>query len=197
MNINKKVLKSADIYNACNGEYREELRINKKYVLESQNHQIIQTPRGLKIIIDKDADDLDKVFLSRGNVVPPDEILDMKKPDDVKIPMKLREDFEGGQKLPDSDLLKAIHYFASAKFDEDEKNSLINSMDETALISMGLLIESWCDELVTDEAVNLFLERYEKIEPTLMLSDYEEEDDDDDEENSNEDEEQQEEEEEV
>lgn len=52
--------------------------------------------------------------------MPPDELLDMMKLDSLKIPMKLREDFKDDAKLPDSDLLKVIHYFVSKKLGEEK-----------------------------------------------------------------------------
>ncbi|GMM33867.1 hypothetical protein DASC09_011920 [Saccharomycopsis crataegensis] len=58
------------------------------------------------------------------------------------------------QKMPDSGLLEALHYYVSAKFTlpEDKLPSsgsyLLNSMDETALIALGIVVEEWMKELV-------------------------------------------------
>ncbi|RCK62840.1 RNA polymerase I-specific transcription initiation factor RRN10 [Candida viswanathii] len=188
MNISEngeKLLKTTNVYSACNGEYHRGQRLNRKYIEESKDHELIRTKRGLRVVIDKDARDSDKVFISEGRTVPPDEILDAMKPDSLKIPMKLREDFkddgEMGQVsgLPDSDLLKAIHYFVSKKYDKvvDKKRRkrMVQELDETALIAMGLLVESWCDEFVTDEVAKMFTKEYPKEEPSILQEDDEEE----------------------
>ncbi|RCK58956.1 hypothetical protein Cantr_07442 [Candida viswanathii] len=179
MNISEngeKLLKTTNVYSACNGEYHRGQRLNRKYIEESKDHELIRTKRGLRVVIDKDARDSDKVFISEGRTVPPDEILDAMKPDSLKIPMKLREDFKDGETaqpgLPDSDLLKAIHYFVSRKYDKvvDKKGRkrMVQELDETALIAMGLLVESWCDEFVTDEVAKMFTKEYPKEEPSIL-----------------------------
>lgn len=179
MNISEKgekLIHSTNVYNSCNGDYRRGQRINREYIAASKDHELIKTKRGVKVVIDKNANDLDQVFISEGRVIPPDEILDSMKPDSLKIPMKLRGDFKGDSSmLPDSDLLKAIHYFVSKKYDKvlDRKGQrrMIQSLDETALMAMGLLLESWCDEIITNEVAKMFTKKYPKEDPPLIQSD--------------------------
>lgn len=80
--------------------------------------------------------------------LPPDQVLFRNK----NAPIRYEENdmyfahrnLPDGSRLPDSDLLKAIHAYASdfygsgmlGKCDEDFK-----SMDETALIALGILLE--------------------------------------------------------
>lgn len=187
MNISEKggnLIKKTNVYSACNGEYRRGQRMDRKYINESKDHELIQTKKGDNIVIDEKANDLDKVFLTEGRTIPPDEILDLLKPDNLKLPMKLRDDFERPSELPGSDLLKVIHYFVSKKFDKVlDKNGgkrMIQSLDETALIAMGLLLESWCDELITDEVAKLFTKEYAEDEPDILDSENNLEEDDDD-----------------
>lgn len=174
--VDRTLLNSTNVYNASNGEYHVNQNLNRTYIHNSKHHKLIETPQGLKVVIDKKANDLDKVFYARGKVVPPDELLDMMKLDSIKIPMKLREEFKEDTKLPDSDLLKVIHYFVSKKLGEQtskgDTNKMVQSMDETALIAMGLLIESWYEELITDETARHFLTTH-KDDPTILLSDEE------------------------
>ncbi|KAI5954200.1 hypothetical protein KGF54_001975 [Candida jiufengensis] len=176
--LDRKLLNNSNIYNACNGDYHENRAINRKYLVdnkESINHKLIKTPQGIKIIIDKSASDLDDVFFKYGNSFPPDDLLDMIKPGHLKIPIVYNSN------LPSSDLLKAIHYFVSKKYSHDEKDTVINevekngkrsrlrkddkkripkyldSMDESSLLFMGMLIESWCDDLITEDVCKMFL----------------------------------------
>lgn len=51
-------------------------------------------------------------------------------------------------------------------------SKMVQSMDETALIAMGLLIESWCEELITDDTAKHFLTTHND-DPTILLSDEE------------------------
>ncbi|KAI5962562.1 uncharacterized protein KGF55_003638 [Candida pseudojiufengensis] len=183
MNISgreRKLINNSNIYNACNGDYHVKRNINRKYIVENRdsiNHKLVKTPQGIKLIIDKSSSDLDQVFQKYGRSIPPDEILEMMKPGNLKIPIV--ED----PLLPNSDLLNSIHYYLSKKYSHEELTSAnkrlkrsktksadggrkalrydkyLESMDESSLIFMGMLIESWCDELITDEVCKMYLER--------------------------------------
>lgn len=84
--VDRTLLNSTNVYNASNGEYHVNQNLNRTYIHNSKHHKLIETPQGLKVVIDKKANDLDKVFYARGKVVPPDELLDMMKLDSIKIP---------------------------------------------------------------------------------------------------------------
>ncbi|KXS95134.1 hypothetical protein AC578_2882 [Pseudocercospora eumusae] len=84
----------------------------------------------------------------RGNPMPPDQVLFSR----ADAPVRYQEDdkyfahrhLPPNQRLPDSDLLKAIHsyasdFYGSGKLGNPRKD--FKSLDETALIAMGVLIE--------------------------------------------------------
>jgi hypothetical protein len=87
--------------------------------------------------------------VSRSNIaVPPEEVLFRRK----GAPVRYDEDdiycadrhLQPHQRLPDSDLLKTIHAYASdfyAKATPDGGKSDFKSLDETALLAMGILLE--------------------------------------------------------
>lgn len=91
--------------------------------------------------------------------VSPDEILATKIDHSVPIPFKTREDLlkdtendknEGlfhGEILPRIDL-KVLHYFAT-QLCLQKYPHLINTMDETCMITLGLLVEQWIEEYLT------------------------------------------------
>lgn len=81
-------------------------------------------------------------------IAPPEEILYRRK----DAPVRYEEDDEyfqdrhlrPDQKLPESDLLKTIHAYVAdyyARTTPDEGRSDERSLDETALIAMGILLE--------------------------------------------------------
>jgi hypothetical protein len=65
--------------------------------------------------------------------------------------------------LPNSDLLKAIHTHASdfygALEDSEDAEDDFQSMEETALLAMGILMEETADEILGQEGFLTFLER--------------------------------------
>jgi hypothetical protein len=87
--------------------------------------------------------------VSRSNIaVPPQEVLFRRR----GAPIRYEEDdiycadrhLEPHQRLPDSDLLKTIHAYASdfyANATADGGKSDFKSLDETALLAMGILLE--------------------------------------------------------
>lgn len=64
------------------------------------------------------------------------------------------------QKLPDSDLLKAIHTYTSDFYGRATNHSQINykSMDETALIALGILLEEAAAECLGETGDMAFAE---------------------------------------
>ncbi|KXT10838.1 hypothetical protein AC579_1942 [Pseudocercospora musae] len=83
-----------------------------------------------------------------GNPMPPDQVLFSR----ADAPVRYQEDdkyfahrhLPSSQRLPDSDLLKAIHSYASDFYGSGKLGNPRNdfkSLDETALIAMGILIE--------------------------------------------------------
>ncbi|SCU91339.1 LADA_0F09362g1_1 [Lachancea dasiensis] len=93
-----------------------------------------------------------------GRKVSADEILSQKVNNLVPIPFKSREDLElaasadkrdgvyTGDLMPQIDL-KVLHYYATQLVVQKYPH-LINCFDETALVTLGLLVEEWvCDYL--------------------------------------------------
>lgn len=77
-----------------------------------------------------------------------DDLLAIYKPSSFKykIPLKARTEFTEKERLPSSDLLKALHYYASSKLAEMSKRSEL--LDETLLLLFGIVIEDYIDELI-------------------------------------------------
>ncbi|KAG5420404.1 hypothetical protein I9W82_002285 [Candida metapsilosis] len=169
MNItesSKKQLNESNVYEASNGDYHESRLVNRRYIVQNDTpHKLIPKRKGLKLVIDKDANDLDKVFRSKGRTIPPDEILDMMKPGKLKIPFADPES-KGEKLLPSSELIKCIHYFVARKYTKDFKDAskYLECMDETALLAMGMMIESWVDEIVTEDTCKMFLQRDDNMD---------------------------------
>ncbi|CAB4255534.1 similar to Saccharomyces cerevisiae YBL025W RRN10 Protein involved in promoting high level transcription of rDNA, subunit of UAF (upstream activation factor) for RNA polymerase I [Maudiozyma barnettii] len=99
--------------------------------------------------------------------VSPDEILATKVSHSVPIPFKTRDDLERdtradreeglfhGDVLPRIDL-KVLHYFAT-QLCLQKYPHLINAMDETCMITLGLVVEQWIEEYLTsinDEVIS-------------------------------------------
>ncbi|ORY12124.1 hypothetical protein BCR34DRAFT_456667, partial [Clohesyomyces aquaticus] len=65
------------------------------------------------------------------------------------------------QKLPSSDLLKAIHAYISKFYERSEERENLKafrSMDETALIALGILVEESAREVLGETGHLAFLE---------------------------------------
>ena len=66
------------------------------------------------------------------------------------------------QQLPESDLLKALHTYASDFYSRATNNKGIvdyESLDETALLAMGFLVEAWADDVLGETGHLAFVER--------------------------------------
>lgn len=71
------------------------------------------------------------------------------------------EELPVDQPLPDSDLLKAIHAYTSdlyANATSDRGQSSWRSMDETALIALGFLLEETANEALEETGDMVFVE---------------------------------------
>ncbi len=66
----------------------------------------------------------------------------------------LRDD----QVLPDSDLLKAVHAYASEFYGRRGGATDFESFDETALIAIGVLLEEWAGDVLGAEGEGAFVE---------------------------------------
>ncbi|ABN68467.2 hypothetical protein PICST_50972, partial [Scheffersomyces stipitis CBS 6054] len=152
----------ADVYRAVDGEYTKGRQIHKENLALSPYHEKKLSPNGnkLDVVLDKDAPDYDDMFISKGSSIPPDELLEILKPGHLKIPIKHRDEFAEDRQLPSSELLKVIHYFASKKFTSTKKGEveMARTMDESALLALGILVESWVDRMVDENTVKMFVD---------------------------------------
>ena len=87
------------------------------------------------------------------------------------------DDLEENQILPDSDLLKAVHAYASDFYNKataSHGSIDFNSMDETALIAFGILLEESAGAILGQTGDLVFVEGQTKdTEPTLNNSESE------------------------
>ncbi|ODV79989.1 uncharacterized protein CANTADRAFT_49371 [Suhomyces tanzawaensis NRRL Y-17324] len=143
------------VYQACDSQYTKGRAYYRDRLLKSPHHQVLESNKQILLVIDRDADDLDRMIYRRGNVVPADEMLDSIKPSSIKIPVKFRDEFPEGHNLPPSELLKVLHHYAAKKFSDEPL--MARRFDETALLAMGMLVEQWVDEVVDEKAVKLYL----------------------------------------
>lgn len=76
------------------------------------------------------------------------------------------------QTLPDSDLLKAVHAYAADFYGAMGENGevMFRSMDETALLAMGVLMEEAAEELLGPTGDTVFVDG-EKIDNSTTLRD--------------------------
>lgn len=63
-----------------------------------------------------------------------------------------------GIELPDSDLLKAVHVYAAEFYGRRGGEVDFCSLDETALIGVGVLLEEWVDVVLGREGEGVFVE---------------------------------------
>lgn len=171
MNVTSGDYLGANIYQACNNEFRKSVHINRAKLSQSSHHEVTQSKTGkLDIILDRDANDIDNMFLSKGTAIPPDEILLYVNKTRLKIPIKHREEFPSHNQLPSSDLLNVLHYYTSDKVSQSKINMIMErSCDETALLAFGVMVELWIDEAINDNVMRLFLEKEEQeIKPDIF-----------------------------
>ncbi|OAX83185.1 hypothetical protein ACJ72_02459 [Emergomyces africanus] len=104
--------------------------------------------------------------------VTPEEVLFRR----VNAPVRYEEtDFyfaherlTSDQRLPDSDMLKALHTYASdfyANATLDQGHADYQSMDETALIALGILLEEAANESLGETGDMVFVEGEEITDP--------------------------------
>ncbi|MCJ1424893.1 hypothetical protein MMC29_002781 [Sticta canariensis] len=67
-------------------------------------------------------------------------------------------DLAPGIELPDSDLLKAVHAYAAGFYGRTGGVAAFGSLDETALIAVGVLLEEWGDAVLGKTGHEVFLE---------------------------------------
>ncbi|PVH16343.1 uncharacterized protein CXQ87_004218 [Candidozyma duobushaemuli] len=155
----------ANVYDASNDGYVRDVELNMDSLLRSKHHMSSFTKnKQRKVLLDPQAPDYEDVFIEKGNPMGPDDILEAIKPSALRIPVPQREEIPV---LPSSDLLKALHYYSSHSGLQE------HSCDETALLSLGMLVEQWADELVTDDYAKMFAEESQDLKGKLLPNDKE------------------------
>ena len=149
---------SANVYDATADGYVADVRIDDARVSSSPYHELRVKKKSAKVVLDPLAPDYRDMFAHKGTVLAPEEILHATRPLALNIPLKLRGDFDGPDPLPDPDLLRGIHYYASSSSTEP------CSMDETALLALGMLVELWAEEEVCARDPLLFMDIDDSID---------------------------------
>lgn len=147
-----------NIYNTCDDSKRTPLINFKK--LNSQKVKGVKIDQNCKYVeIDLNQLDcpLEEIILTPGRMKSADEILGSNFFNILKIPIVQRH--ETDPPLPDSDLLKALHYYASNRL-ESQDWELQNKFDGSALLGFGMLVEKWAQDIVNKNTAKLFVEKY-------------------------------------
>ncbi|KAI4227285.1 MAG: hypothetical protein LQ349_006733 [Xanthoria aureola] len=108
---------------------------------------------------------------SHHTAVPPEDVLFRRRhaperyeEDDVYF---AHENLSDSQELPDSDLLKAVHTYASDFYGKGLGSKAevdFRSMDETALMCVGVLLEEYMQKILGDTGDLVFVEAGEEKE---------------------------------
>lgn len=167
-----------NVYQACNDEFFINRLIKDAFF--TTKHKGIEM-RDDKIVVDLDEfdGDIKDMFDGSGVPYPADEIIGSSAKLQVQLPYKDRSEFQNPQ-LPDSELLKVLHYYASNRLETQNLN-IKESLDDTALLGLGFLAGKWANDMITKQTAAMFIEKYND-----ELSDndeYEDEDEDEDREN--------------
>ncbi|MCJ1465400.1 hypothetical protein MMC07_004018 [Pseudocyphellaria aurata] len=97
---------------------------------------------------------------------PPEEVLFRRQ----GAPARYEEDdiywadrnLAPGVELPDSDLLKAVHAYAADFYGRTGVTQDFKSLDETALMAIGILLEEWAEVVLGKTGHEVFLEGQRK-----------------------------------
>lgn len=165
MNTSKRDSLSANVYEASKGELRKDVHFNQSKLRKFRN----QTNPGaseIDLVIDEEDESSNDLFRNRGRAIPPDEVLGSINTTGVKIPIKTREQLP--EQIPSGELLEVLHYYASKKVSESQLSRRCErSLDETALLAFGMLVDEWADELTDKTTALMFAEGAESSDEQL------------------------------
>lgn len=150
-----------NVYEACDDALLLNYGLDRPAIIASKHHQF--TRRG-SVTLDRSAPDYEQMFVDKGEPISADEVLESRKPLALKVPLVARGEFAPGQ-LPLLDLLKAIQYYAS------HTDIKARSLDESALLAVGMIVEQWADEMVDENAARMFLQADSDIDPDSFKPD--------------------------
>ncbi|RKP30615.1 hypothetical protein METBISCDRAFT_30793 [Metschnikowia bicuspidata] len=130
-----------NVFQATEDAYVMDSVLDDSILFNSPYHELHKRINGKTVILDPLAPDYKDLLLEKGTILAPNEILEAIKPLALKIPLKPRADFEPDD-VPSSELLRAIHYYSNFC------KLVPHSLDETALLALGMAAELWADELI-------------------------------------------------
>ncbi|VEU21707.1 DEKNAAC102510 [Brettanomyces naardenensis] len=165
---NRDKIRKLSLYKSCEGDYT----LNKRYGYSFTN-KVEKSAEDIKIDhtkVPKLKEEYAKTgqylqpvrIAQEGHKVSPDELLSMGwLYNPSELPYLTREEVreKSGQDLPDPELLKSLHYYM---LDRVSKSPLVRSssknpddyhrfLDEGALLALGKTVESWIEQLATEE----------------------------------------------
>lgn len=150
MKLKEQHLLQTNVFQATEDSYISGAVVDDFVLYSSSHHRLNKRNTVKSVILDPLAPDYKEAIINRGDVSAPDEILEAIKPLALKIPLKSRDELDRDE-LPSSDLLRAIHYYSN-------RAKLVNiSLDETALLALGMAAELWADELIGETDPLIFL----------------------------------------
>lgn len=140
----------SNVFQATEDSYVSGAILDDEVLYNSPHHKLVKRSNGKYVILDPLAPDFKEIVLDRGEAQAPDEILEAIKPLSLKIPVPGRDDL-GPEDLPSSNLLRAIHLYSN------QIKMVCNSLDESALLALGMAAELWADELIGNGDPLMFL----------------------------------------
>lgn len=150
-------LTRTNVFQASEDSYVSGAILDDAVLYNSPHHKLVKKSNGKYVILDPLAPDFKDIVLDRGETQAPDEILEAIKPLALKIPLLSRDDF-GPEGLPPSNLLRSIHLYSNVT------KMVLNSLDETALLTLGMAVELWADELIGDGDPLMYLQSEDATE---------------------------------
>ncbi|KAF8000895.1 hypothetical protein HF325_004684 [Metschnikowia pulcherrima] len=145
---------SANVYDATADGYVADVRIDDARVSSSPCHELRVKKKSAKVVLDPLAPDYRDMFAHKGTVLAPEEILHATRPLALNIPLKLR-----------GILMAQIHSLIRTYCVEFTTTPAQPcSMDETALLALGMLVELWAEEEVCARDPLLFMDIDESID---------------------------------
>lgn len=155
---------TSNVYAACNEELRRGMTFNN---VRYQNGKLpgvtLHDSGEVSVDLSEFDGDVNDVLHQSGRIISADELLAVLANTILKIPIKNRDEFTE-LKLPDSDLLKVLHYYGSQRLHQQNWR-LERKFDETALLQLGLLVERWIDDAINDKSATMFAERFKGSGP--------------------------------
>ncbi|EGV60671.1 hypothetical protein PSN45_001557 [Yamadazyma tenuis] len=144
------------IYEVCNDQFVQNRIVDDS--VKRRNIQGVSVKNHTVVVdLDKYRDPLEDILRTKGVYVSPDEMFRSSPNMVVDVPFQSREEFEDLE-LPDSELLKVLHYYVSNR-SANQGWRLEKKLDETALLAFGMLVEKWADDIVDENVARMFIEQ--------------------------------------